>query len=40
MDKWNTAKRNLKETFDILDTIYNINDIENGELKKLFKRTS
>lgn len=24
---WNTAKRNLQETFDVLDNIYNINDL-------------
>lgn len=34
---WSNAKRNLKETFDILDTLYNIKDIENGALKALFK---
>lgn len=37
---WNFAKRNLKETFDVLDTIYNINDIENGELDILFRNYS
>ncbi|WP_143052054.1 hypothetical protein, partial [Megamonas sp. Calf98-2] len=26
-----------KETFNILDNIYNINDMENGILTKLFK---
>ncbi len=30
---WNNAKRNLKETFDVLDDIYNLNDLENGKLK-------
>jgi len=30
---WKTAKNNLKETFDILDTIYSINDLENGVLE-------
>ncbi len=33
---WESAKRNLKETFDVLDTIYNINDLKNGALKRLF----
>lgn len=26
---WKSAKHNLEETFDILDTIYNLNDLEN-----------
>lgn len=30
---WKDAKNNLKETFDVLDTIYNINDLENGVLE-------
>lgn len=34
---WESAKRNLKETFDILDDLYNINDMKNGALKELFK---
>ena len=32
---WNDARRNLEETFAILDTIYNINDLENGILETL-----
>ena len=32
---WEDAKNNLKETFDVLDTIYNINDLENGVLLEL-----
>lgn len=32
---WFDAKHNLKETFDILETIYNINDLENNVLKSL-----
>lgn len=32
---WNDAKNNLKETFDVLDTIYNINDLINGALLTL-----
>ncbi len=27
---WQSAKRNLEETFDVLDTIYSIQDMENG----------
>ena len=34
---WQTTKKNLQETFNILDDIYNINDMENGILTKLFK---
>ncbi len=32
---WNSAKHNLEETFDVLDTIYNIQDLENGILRKI-----
>jgi len=31
---WNKSKTNLEETFDVMDSIYNINDLENGILKK------
>lgn len=34
---WNSAKKNLEETFDVLDTMYNIADLENGILKELIK---
>lgn len=34
---WRGAKRNLKETFDILPTLYNIAEIENGIFHELFK---
>ena len=34
---WTSAKKNLEETFDVLDTMYNINDVENGVMKELFK---
>lgn len=34
---WNSAKKNLEETFDVLDTMYNIADLENGVVKELFK---
>lgn len=32
---WNDAKRNLEETFDILDNLYNLHDLENGCIDKL-----
>lgn len=31
-----SARRNLKETFDVLDDIYNIRDMANGVIKKIF----
>ena len=34
---WKSAKRNLEETFNVLDTIYNINDLDNLALEELFK---
>ena len=33
---WRSAKGNLRETFEVLDTIYSIDDIEQGVMKKLF----
>jgi len=35
-DGWEKAKRNLKETFNIMDHIYNINDIKNGIMTEIF----
>lgn len=32
---WNSARKNLKETFNELETMYNIDDLENGILEKL-----
>lgn len=32
---WNSAKNNLEETFDALDTIYNIADLEDGVLERI-----
>lgn len=32
---WNTAKHNLEETFDVLDTIYNLKDLDEGALERL-----
>lgn len=33
---WKSAKRNLEETFDVMSHIYNINDMENGIIEKIF----
>ena len=33
---WESAKGNLKETFCVLDSLYNLNDLENGILFKEF----
>ena len=33
---WNSARHNLEETFDILEDIYNIEDMKNGVMKKIF----
>lgn len=33
---WNSAKRNLQETFDVMAHIYNINDLESGIANQLF----
>ena len=35
---WQSARRNLEETFDILDTVYNFNDLSNEVLSKLLKK--
>lgn len=32
---WNSAKHNLEETFDILDNLYNLNDLEKGAINQL-----
>ena len=34
---WRSARRNLEETFNVMDNIYNINDMENGIMTKIFK---
>ena len=34
---WKSAKNNLEETFDVMENIYNIKDLENGIMKKIFK---
>ncbi len=33
---WKSARQNLRETFDVLPTIYNIAELETGVAKKLF----
>lgn len=33
---WNSARKNLEETFNELETMYNIDDLENGILKNLY----
>lgn len=34
---WNSARRNLEETFDVMEYMFNIEDMENGQLVELFK---
>ena len=34
---WKTAKGNLRETFEVLNTMYSIDDMENGVMGKIFK---
>ena len=34
---WKNARKNLEETFNELETLYNINDLENGILDKIIK---
>ena len=34
---WKSAARNLEETFDVLDDIYSINDMQNGIMGEIFK---
>lgn len=35
--KWTSAKHNLEETFDVMQHLYNINDLENGIIQEVFK---
>lgn len=35
---WLSARNNLKETFDVLDNLYNIKDLENGVISRLIQR--
>ena len=34
---WLDARNNLEETFDAMEHLYNINDMENGIIKEVFK---
>ena len=34
---WTSARHNLEETFDVMEHIYNINDLENGIIDKIMK---
>lgn len=34
---WNSAKNNLRETFDVLEHLYSISDLENGIAERIFK---
>lgn len=34
---WSSAKNNLEETFDIMDNIYNIKELEDGIIDEVFK---
>ena len=34
---WRSARRNLEETFNVMEHIYNINDMENGIMNEIFK---
>ncbi len=35
---WNDAKHNLEETFDVLEDLYNLDDLDNGALEALLKK--
>jgi type II restriction enzyme len=34
---WHSARNNLEETFDVLEHVYNINDLNNGIAEQLFR---
>lgn len=34
---WTSARHNLEETFDVMEHMYNINDMENGIMQEVFK---
>lgn len=34
---WTSARHNLEETFDVMEHIYNINDLENGIISEVFE---
>ena len=33
---WKSARGNLRETFEVMDTVYSIDDMENGVMEKVF----
>jgi type II restriction enzyme len=33
---WRDARHNLEETFDVMEHIYNINDLEKGVMNRIF----
>jgi type II restriction enzyme len=33
---WNDAQHNLEETFDVMEHIYNIDDLDNGAMSRIF----
>lgn len=35
---WTSARHNLEETFEVLDTLFNIADLKSGQLEKLFAK--
>ena len=34
---WISARNNLEETFDVMEHIYSIDDLENGIISQIFK---
>ena len=34
---WTSARHNLEETFDVMENIYNVKDLENGIINEVFK---
>ena len=34
---WRSARNNLEETFDVLDTMFNLKELEDGKLKETLK---
>jgi len=34
---WISARNNLKETFDVLENLYSIDDMESGIMEQIFK---
>lgn len=34
---WKSARHNLEETFDVMENIYNIKDLENGIMNEVFR---